>query len=75
MVEGAMMIQKGLDRRMLTTEDVSKWLGMATRTVCLWAECGELPATKIGRQWRFYRDEIESWLVNQKPKSQHLRPD
>jgi excisionase family DNA binding protein len=51
------------DERMLTTEEVARWFGIAPRTVCTWAECSELPAVKIGRQWRFRRDEIEKWLA------------
>jgi excisionase family DNA binding protein len=47
---------------LLTTEAVAKWLGVSTRTVCLWAECRELPAIKIGRQWRFREGELSVWL-------------
>ena len=47
---------------MLTTNEVSRWLGIAPRTVCTWAECSELPGIKIGRQWRFRRAEITRWL-------------
>jgi len=47
---------------LLTTAAVSKWLGVSTRTVCLWAECQELPAIKIGRQWRFRESELAQWL-------------
>src|SRR2546429_6262289 len=43
---------------LLTTAAVSKWLGVSTRTVCLWAECKEIPAIKIGRQWRFFEKEL-----------------
>ena len=47
---------------LLTTAAVSKWLGVSTRTVCLWAECKEIPAIKIGRQWRFRESELGAWL-------------
>jgi len=47
---------------LLTTAAVAKWLGVATRTVCLWAECEEIPAVKIGRQWRFREGELREWL-------------
>lgn len=47
---------------LLTTAAVAKWLGISTRAVCLWAECRELPAMKIGRQWRFRQDEMQEWL-------------
>jgi excisionase family DNA binding protein len=46
----------------LTTAAVAKWLGIAPRTVCLWAECREIPAIKIGRQWRFREGELWEWL-------------
>jgi excisionase family DNA binding protein len=46
----------------LTTAAVAKWLGIAPRTVCLWAECKEIPAIKIGRQWRFREGELWEWL-------------
>jgi len=48
---------------LLTTAAVAKWLGISTRAVCLWAECKELPAIKLGRQWRFRRDELTEWLL------------
>jgi excisionase family DNA binding protein len=47
---------------LLTTAAVAKWLGISTRAVCLWAECKEIPAIKIGRQWRFRQDELSDWL-------------
>ncbi len=51
---------------LLTTAAVAKWLGIAPRTVCLWAECKEIPAIKIGRQWRFREGELGEWLRNPK---------
>jgi len=47
---------------LLNTAAVAKWLGVATRTLCLWAECKEIPAIKIGRQWRFREVELREWL-------------
>jgi excisionase family DNA binding protein len=47
---------------LLTTAAVAKWLGIAPRTICLWAECKEIPAIKLGRQWRFREGEVFEWL-------------
>ena len=47
---------------LLSTAAVAKWLGVSTRTVCLWAECKEIPGIKIGRQWRFREGELRQWL-------------
>lgn len=51
---------------LLTTAAVAKWLGIAPRTVCLWAECHEIPALKVGRQWRFREGELREWLQSDK---------
>ena len=48
---------------LLSTAQLAAWLGISTRTVCLWAECSQLPAVKVGRQWRFHREAIEEWLA------------
>ena len=47
---------------LLSTAAVAKWLGVSTRTVCLWAECREIPGLKLGRQWRFRESELREWL-------------
>jgi excisionase family DNA binding protein len=49
---------------LLTAAAVAKWLGIAPRTVCLWAACKDIPAIKIGRQWRFRESELLEWLRN-----------
>ena len=47
---------------LMTTNEVAALFRVAQRTVCLWAECGELPGFKIGKQWRFRRDTLARWL-------------
>jgi excisionase family DNA binding protein len=66
-------MQKVLSNRepFLTTAAVAKWLGIAPRTVCLWAECKVIPAIKIGRQWRFREGELCEWLRS--PESEKSR--
>jgi excisionase family DNA binding protein len=54
------------ERQMLTTTDVSQWLKVPIRTICLWAECAELPAIKVGRHWRFRRCDVIKWLETPK---------
>jgi excisionase family DNA binding protein len=33
-------------------------------TVCKLARHGQIPAFKIGSDYRFYRDEIERWMID-----------
>jgi excisionase family DNA binding protein len=52
-------------RRFLTTVELSKRLRVSSRTIRLWAECVELPAHKLGRQWRFDTELIAVWITKQ----------
>jgi len=68
------MMEKLLSTPLLTTAAVAKWLGVSTRTVCLWAECQEIPALKVGRQWRFREGELSSWLGSPQAGKVNNRP-
>jgi excisionase family DNA binding protein len=47
---------------LLTTVEIAFVLKVSPRTVCLWAERSEIPALRVGRQWRFRRDELTGGL-------------
>lgn len=47
---------------LLTVTDLSRWLSVPARTLRFWAEIGELPGIKVGRQWRFPKEAIREWL-------------
>ena len=50
-------MEKMLNNRepLLTTEAISKWLGVSTRTLCLWAECKEIPPLRWAANGDFVR--------------------
>lgn len=50
---------------MLTAKDVQTLLHVDRSTVYRMAEAGQLPAFKVGRQWRFPAHEVQSWLTSQ----------
>lgn len=47
---------------MLTIAQVATFLKLHELTVRRLAREGELPAFKIGRQWRIKRDLLEKWI-------------
>ena len=47
---------------MLTIAEVAEYLKLHELTVRRLAREGELPAFKVGRQWRIKRDLLESWI-------------
>jgi len=50
---------------LLTVEEVAKLLQVHTVTVYRMAEAGKLPGFKVGNRWRFQRDSLERWMVDQ----------
>lgn len=46
----------------LTLPEVAQLLKVAEKTVYTMAQKGELPAFKVGGQWRFRRADLDSWI-------------
>jgi excisionase family DNA binding protein len=46
----------------LTTEEVIDILRVNARTLYRLINAGDLPAVRVGRQWRFRRTDLEGWL-------------
>jgi len=45
-----------------SVEDVAQHLGIAKDTVYRWIESKALPASKIGRLWKFKLTEVDEWV-------------
>jgi excisionase family DNA binding protein len=52
--------------QMLSVFHVARALGLSPRTVRYLASLGELPASKIGRTWRFRVSEILAYIEKQR---------
>lgn len=48
-----------MNSEVLTVQEVADYLRIDIRTVYRLAKRGDIPCIKIGRQWRFNRDEIK----------------
>ena len=62
------------DGELMTLPQVAKYLGLAERTIYLWAQQGRIPAFKLGSAWRFRRSAVDGWLETQRtgPAPQEL---
>ena len=49
----------------LTLDELSGYLKCGRSTLYKMAREGRIPATKIGRDWRFDREGIDAWLRQQ----------
>ena len=51
-----------LTKEVLNVEEAAEFLGFAPYTIREKAREGEIPARKIGREWRFSRQMLLEWL-------------
>ena len=54
--------QGALEGEILTVLEVARFLRVPKSTVYKLARLGELPASKIGKHWRFLRRDIQGWI-------------
>jgi excisionase family DNA binding protein len=50
----------------LTTEEVLGCLKVNPRTIYRLIKSGDLPAVRVGRQWRFRRSDLNDWIERQR---------
>ena len=62
---------------LLTVKEVASLLRVSAQTLYKMLEAGEIPAVKVGSQWRFDRDKIREWIANQAkaPPAARAAPD
>lgn len=58
-----------LGPRFMTTDEVLGYLRVNSRTIYRLIRRGDLPAVRVGRQWRFRQSDLDAWLDRQRPLS------
>lgn len=51
----------------LTIDELAEYLKMGRTKLYRLTQAGEIPASKVGTQWRFDREEIDDWMKDQRP--------
>ncbi len=64
-----------MNNEVLTVQEVAAYLRIDIRTVYRLAKRGDIPCKKIGRQWRFNREEIEGLVGSGLRDRDYGRPD
>jgi excisionase family DNA binding protein len=54
--------------QILTLKEVAAYLKLAEKTAYRLASEGKLPGFKVGGSWRFKREDLETWIEQQKAK-------
>ncbi len=51
-----------LEDRWLSVKEICEYLGVSSDTVYRWIEFHKMPTHKMGRLWKFKKDEIDEWV-------------
>lgn len=51
-----------MEDRWLSVDEICKYLGVSSDTVYRWIERFDMPAHRMGRLWKFKKDQVDSWI-------------
>ena len=62
-----------VDDRWLSVEEIAAYLGIKRETLYKWLAEKNMPAHKVGRLWKFRKDEIDEWVKSGSADSRKKR--
>lgn len=60
-----------MEDRWLSVEEIAGYLGVKRDTVYKWIDRRNLPAHKVGRLWKFRKEEIDEWVRQGRANENH----
>lgn len=55
-----------IDDRWISVEEVAAYLGVKRDTIYKWINRRNMPAHKVGRLWKFRKEEVDDWVRQDK---------
>jgi len=57
-----------LEEKPLTVNEAAYYLRISSKTLTGLLTKGEIPARRVGRQWRILKPALDRWLAGETPK-------
>jgi excisionase family DNA binding protein len=54
--------RENVDDRWLSVDEIAEYLGVSKDTVYTWVTAKGMPGFKVGRFWKFKRDDVDGWV-------------
>lgn len=52
------------DDRWFSVDEIATYLGVKRDTIYKWIERKGMPASKVGRLWKFRKEDVDRWVRN-----------
>ncbi len=53
-----------MDDRWLSMKEICAYLGVSHDTISRWIANHDMPSIKMGKCWKFKKDQIDAWFAN-----------
>ncbi len=53
-----------MEKEVLNVKEAAELLGFTEYSIREFCKAGKIPAKKVGKEWRFYKPDLISWLRN-----------
>lgn len=63
---------KSISERWYSTKEICAYLGVSRDTLLVWINEKGMPASKVGRSWKFKLGEIDEWIKSGKAADNRL---
>src|SRR5919109_831789 len=61
-VDGLIRCSASMDDRWLSVDEIAEYLGVSKDTVYTWVTSKGMPGHKVGRFWKFKREDVDAWV-------------
>ncbi|NNE17700.1 MAG: helix-turn-helix domain-containing protein [Myxococcales bacterium] len=51
-----------MEDRWLSVDEIAEYLGVSKDTVYTWVTAKGMPGHKVGRFWKFKREDVDEWI-------------
>jgi len=55
-------LESAMEDRWLSVDEIAAYLGIKRDTVYKWIAEKQMPAHRMGRLWKFRKDEVDDWV-------------